>query len=523
MNEIKIESNQIAEISLLSYLNESFNSNKIVWTLVFLGIYFILSNTWKVIRLLYNKLSTKIIKEENCYDIVIEANSLTALEDSRGWNIRYGKGGRDSYNKNKKLKQTVIGVIGNFNKGKSFILQKLSGHVVPQGHSISTKGLSIKYPDMGKTVSIIDSEGFETPIKFLDKENKIEYSDQSIREHLKDRTHSEIFLQKYIIVHSNILLVVVGPLTYSDQKLINRLKSLALTKNLIIVHNLLSFYQTNEVEKYIQNTLQNTFKITKEKFNDSNQGHYWQEKISEEGVEPKKYVTHVVIANDNSQAGDYYNKCTFEFLINTIKSYVDKDIFDPIESLKLNIFKSAQDIFEKETYDLLKDKDSINLKETNNEQKLIIDNCKKVCLTKCYVDEIGTSKFESSIQNFIPDYCMAKLRNNTFEICLDFPDLNEKTLEISKIDINVPDFFKLVIKGEKLNVESEVEHKYNDYRKKGTFTLTLSIPKEGIAFVSFKPNSKLYENGVLKIIYDLIKNDDKDEEQFKPLTKYINK
>ena len=41
-----------------------------------------------------------------------------------------------------------IGVIGNANKGKSFILSKISNFNLPCGTSIKTQGLSIKYPEL---------------------------------------------------------------------------------------------------------------------------------------------------------------------------------------------------------------------------------------------------------------------------------------------------------------------------------------------------------------------------------------
>ena len=53
-----------------------------------------------------------------------------------------GKEITESKNYNKSL---VIGVIGNRNKGKSSILQALSGEKLQTGTSISTIGLSIKY------------------------------------------------------------------------------------------------------------------------------------------------------------------------------------------------------------------------------------------------------------------------------------------------------------------------------------------------------------------------------------------
>lgn len=69
----------------------------------------------------------------------------------------------------KLLDQIVIGVIGQFNKGKTFILSQLSDYKLDHGFSISTKGLSVKFPEnLGKQVTILDTAGFETPLyKYL--------------------------------------------------------------------------------------------------------------------------------------------------------------------------------------------------------------------------------------------------------------------------------------------------------------------------------------------------------------------
>ena len=65
-----------------------------------------------------------------------------------------------------KEKLERIEVVGNGNRGKSFILSKLTNFKVPS--SIKTEGISIKYPDMktkdGKGIIIIDSLGFETTL-----------------------------------------------------------------------------------------------------------------------------------------------------------------------------------------------------------------------------------------------------------------------------------------------------------------------------------------------------------------------
>ena len=70
-----------------------------------------------------------------------------------------------------------IGVIGNADKGKSFLLSKISKIDLPSGPSISTEGLSIKYPELEKyenrKIVLLDSAGLETPVlKETDNENE---------------------------------------------------------------------------------------------------------------------------------------------------------------------------------------------------------------------------------------------------------------------------------------------------------------------------------------------------------------
>jgi len=56
---------------------------------------------------------------------------------------------------------------------------------------------------------------------------------------------TELFLQNYIIYYSDILIIVIGNLTYSEQilltKIENELKKAKINKILFIVHNLKEF------------------------------------------------------------------------------------------------------------------------------------------------------------------------------------------------------------------------------------------------------------------------------------------
>ena len=78
-------------------------------------------------------------------------------------------------------------------------------------------------------------------------------------------------MQNYIINNSDILIVVVGILTYSEQKLLNRIKTTEIqrakiNKPLYIIHNLKTFTSIKQVEKYISDSLLKsaTFELEKQ-------------------------------------------------------------------------------------------------------------------------------------------------------------------------------------------------------------------------------------------------------------------
>ena len=99
----------------------------------------------------------------NYYDVVIDANSIENI--SNGWTVEYTDEGMKRYEAKKDAKSCVVGVVGNKNKGKSFLLTKLAGMNLPSGHSITTKGLSVKYPeDKYKNIILLDTAGLETPL-----------------------------------------------------------------------------------------------------------------------------------------------------------------------------------------------------------------------------------------------------------------------------------------------------------------------------------------------------------------------
>ena len=98
------------------------------------------------------------------YDLVINIDAMKSLL-GQGWEEEMTDKGKNTYEEKKDKPSVVVSVIGNQNKGKSFILGQISGQPIPKGYSVKTKGLSVKYPTIEKqNIILLDTAGFETPL-----------------------------------------------------------------------------------------------------------------------------------------------------------------------------------------------------------------------------------------------------------------------------------------------------------------------------------------------------------------------
>ena len=160
-------------------------------------------------RINYNNIKEKSKLDKDpleFYDIIVNINSMQNIGKD-GWEVVMSENGKKISELKDDENRLVIGVMGNKNKGKSFMLQALSGEELQTGSTISTIGLSIKYSE-NKFV-LLDCAGSESPL-LGDYANMLEIS--------RDKLFTEAFHQSYILRKSNVLLLVVGYLSFSEQK-----------------------------------------------------------------------------------------------------------------------------------------------------------------------------------------------------------------------------------------------------------------------------------------------------------------
>ena len=107
--------------------------------------------------------SNKREEEIKLYDMEININSILGF--IHGWDIKYhAEGGKDKYELACQVPTLVYSIIGNKNRGKSFILSKIANKNLPNGFSVTTKGLSLAFPKYDNGIALLDSVGFESPL-----------------------------------------------------------------------------------------------------------------------------------------------------------------------------------------------------------------------------------------------------------------------------------------------------------------------------------------------------------------------
>ena len=367
------------------------------------------------------------MSELDFYDIVFNIDSFADLkaEENDGWKIEMSEEGQDKYdffrNKDFKEKEKIqlnrIGVLGASNVGKTFVLGKLINKLDKLGNKkIKTQGISVIYPET-KSENLfvcLDSQGSEEPIigRGLDKEEIFNLKDADkkklIKESLKDKKMTEIFIQDFIIDKVNILIIVVDQLTFSEQKLIYRLSKKKFDK-LFVVHNTQFFDKKEIVEQYIEEVVKKSLYSNLEKnvipnldvdennINNNEKHYYYKEKgIGKENIKKERghEIIHLFMAKEGSPAGNYYNDKTIEYMRYLIKAEINKKIFDIINEVKnylsnnSNIYMDLKDVGHTIQNDELKI-------ETRDDVKFLTCTQKNFQLKDCIINEMGLCNFSS--------------------------------------------------------------------------------------------------------------------------------
>ena len=500
------------------------------------------------------------------YDIVFEIDSLVGLKEN-GWEFKLTEKGKEKYEKKKNNESIVVSVIGNKNKGKSFILSKLSKIIIPDGHNISTKGLSIIYPEYDeKNIICLDTAGFEVPLcednknyvfeikngdalkkmeeeKENNKEDEITIKDflnedeyiTQIEKFIRDRQNTDYFLQKFIIDCADILLCVVNKLNLSDQKFLLRIQKEINNKTIFVIHNLKTFTKIKQVQEYIENTLLRslTFKLEKsyytifqedKKFLDNKNKEYYIQIFDDDNKNDdnknddnknKKNVriVHLFMAKvgekeEENEASNYYNESTLKFIKHNITSNTFSKKF-PIKTRVIDFLKSHSGDFFNEPFD--------NECKLEIKDEILKYEGSKYELKECILDELGVPFFIQS--NYLPNHriYLGEYKSEGEKLFIDIEVSGSVTFETVDFWLDKKNSQNMItIKGKRKiigqdtnNILAENKLSYLN-NSSNLFNLRIFINNNDCIIKKFY---KVLDNkGIYTFIFDIVNNNKSDED-----------
>ena len=401
--------------------------------------------------------------------------------------------------------------------------------------------MSIKYPDLEKfkdrKIALLDSAGLETPVLNLTDNFPDDKINELFREKSREKLITELFLQNYIINNSDVLIAVVGILTYSEQKLLMKIKKeierSKINTPLFIIHNLITYTSVQQVQEYINDFLLKSATFTLE------EGHKISTKIQKKtGIyyyesNKDQKIFHLIFANEGSEAGKYYNQFTLDFLENNYQAVTHLKTFDVIETIKERFLKLSKDIIEKadkkdskiseeksgKANDNNNTKNSHEVKNDEENPKVSFDDSnpdliklkdeKEIILKKCLTDELGFSNLKAN--GFEPTYNLFRQGNKVL--------VRVEAAGNCKIDSDIEfagEYNIIKLRGEKKKdkePQNETDNLFNT-REYGSFSLEIPLKTED--YLLSNDGSKIEnKKGILFLEYKLAEKAKKKEYETK--------
>lgn len=423
------------------------------------------------------------------YDVKVALNTLTNMikkQDNSdfGWKVTWGE---DS-DRFQKKQEHVIGILGDKDKGKTYVLSKICQEDLT--HQTS-QGIFGKVLNVSKGV-------FDNLIVFLNSQG-IVFPPSKIEDGNKEKVFTDLFIYSFLLEKTNGLIIVVEEITDSEYKMIKQIieGSLKWTK-IFVIHNLKNFEGKEKIEEYIENVLKKKFSLAEEKSFKLNgvrkeigTGSIFKEgnchKNKYQYTAHEKEITHLVIGKEGS-SGSFYNNIAFEYLKEKIVENQKLEEFEIIRELK--------DYYSFKTFEFLKKK--VLSENIVIEKDLIyVNQTEPLAVRNCSLDKEGNFEIIEENNKNTPPFSYYK-DNANFIVSVELPGGKESN-EISSFDIKMEcGYYKIIIKGKKLNVSDD----------KGEFIINILLSAMDFGLIDKSEDSEpiwTKENGVdvAKLTFDL--------------------
>ena len=240
-----------------------------------------------------------ICEQTTDYDCIIRIMSLSEFAKTK--KIWLLKALNSDFDPKVDMDVRVISVVGLFNKGKTFLLNKLFGLRLPSGKTQVTEGLSCVYLKERKML-LIDSPGVQSTVSY-----KSDGADRVV-----DAQSTETFIFELVSQISDHIIFVVNDFTSFEQLKVQTFEKKEQSqqhsgrnpRELIVVHNLCDARLVEDAEKLFCKQITSRY--------DGVESHLGKLVYTARRNPP---VHHFAICHDGSPAGEMFNHANFRLLM----------------------------------------------------------------------------------------------------------------------------------------------------------------------------------------------------------------
>jgi HSP20 family molecular chaperone IbpA len=240
---------------------------------------------------------------------------------------------------------------------------------------------------------------------------------------------------------------------------------------LYVIHNLKAYTSKSQVQDYINKALLKsaTFKLVLGNKDPNEEGIFFCEIPNDKKNKKELDIYHLIYANEDSEAGKYYNPFTLKFIEQYYNYMNNLGNYDVIQTIKERFIEKYEEIVEKG------EKINMNSFENSNPNLIKLKNEKEIILKQCFIDELGFSNLKSN--GFEPKYNVFQ-EDNKIKVRLEVPGHINIQSDIEEGgNYNI---IKLSGKKKEDSKPEKLEDNIHNTREYGEFSLEIPISKDYI-------------------------------------------
>ncbi|OLQ13578.1 hypothetical protein AK812_SmicGene2395 [Symbiodinium microadriaticum] len=258
-------------------------------------------------RRLQRRWHSKMLQAQNAhntpYDAILAFESLSQFLSTG--EIRFLQHAESKLQAASAARFRIVAVVGLFDKGKTFLINRLFGVNLPSGKLHTTKGLSFLWIEERRML-VLDSAGVQSTVS---------YRAQAVQDAILDAQTTESLMFEMISRIAHHMIFVVNDLTWFEQKYVAMLHQKYVQggqqKELVVVHNLRNTTEVQEACKLFSRQVTRCY--------DGEQSHLGELIFTQDAGAGAPPLHHIGLCYEFSKAGDAFNEKNRQHLLQSLE------------------------------------------------------------------------------------------------------------------------------------------------------------------------------------------------------------